>query len=120
MNTVPGTVVHDAGGTAVRLGGQTIGIEPVTAEPLTEGTSVIIGVRPEHLAVDPDGQVTAEVRAVEWLGHERHVVCDLAGHQITIRQSSGAAPVAPGEVLTLAADPEHVHLFDPDTTERLN
>jgi multiple sugar transport system ATP-binding protein len=120
MNTVPGTVARTEAGTAVRLGGQTIDIEPVTAEPLAEGTSVIIGVRPEHLVVDPDGQVTTEVRAIEWLGHERLVICDLAGHQITIRQSSGAEPVSPGEVLTLAADAAHVHLFDPDTTERLN
>ena len=120
MNTVPGTVVRTDSGTAVQLGGQTIGIEPVTAEPLAEGTSVVIGVRPEHLSVDPVGQVTAEVRAVEWLGHERLVVCDLAGHQITIRQSSSAQAVSPGDALTLAADPDHVHLFDPDTTERLN
>ena len=98
MNTVPGTVVRDAAAAPrCSLGGQTIDIEPVTAEPLAEGTSVIIGVRPEHLVVDPDGQVTAEVRAVEWLGHERLVVCDLAGHQITIRQSSGAEAVAPGD-----------------------
>ncbi len=120
MNTVPGTVVRTGAGTAVQFGGQTIDIEPVTAEPLAEGTSVVVGVRPEHLSVDPAGQVTAEVRAVEWLGHERLVICDLAGHQITIRQSSGAEAVASGDVLTLAADPDHVHLFDPDTTERLN
>jgi len=120
MNTVPGTVVRTDGGTGVQLGGQTIDVEPVTAEPLADATSVIIGVRPEHLVVDPDGQVKAEVRAVEWLGHERLVICDLAGHQITVRQSSGDEPVAPGEVLSLTADPGQIHLFDPDTTERLN
>ena len=81
---------------------------------------MIIGVRPEHLVVDPDGQVKAEVRAVEWLGHERLVICDLAGHQITVRQSSGDDPVAAGDVLPLTADPGQIHLFDPDTTERLN
>jgi multiple sugar transport system ATP-binding protein len=121
MNTVPGTVVRpDGGGTAVRLGGQTIDIGGATAEPLAEGTSVVIGVRPEHLLVDPSGQVEAEVRAVEWLGHERLVLCDLAGHQVTVRQSSGATPVAPGDGLRLAAEVGQVHLFDPDTTERLN
>jgi multiple sugar transport system ATP-binding protein len=120
MNTVPGTIVRTPAGTGVRLGGQTIDIEPVTAEPMTEGTAVIIGVRPEHLVVDPDGQAKAEVRAVEWLGHERLVICDLAGHQVTVRQSSGAEPVSPGDVLPLTAEAGQVHLFDPDTTERLN
>jgi multiple sugar transport system ATP-binding protein len=120
MNTVPGTVVLTSVGTAVQLGGQTIDIDAVTAEPLAEGTSVIIGVRPEHLVVDPEGQVDADVRAVEWLGHERLVVCDLAGHQITVRQSSGDEPVAAGDRLRLSAEAGQVHLFDPDTTERLN
>ena len=120
MNTVPGTVVRTDAGTGVRFGGQTIDVEPISAEPLADATSVVIGVRPEHLVVDPDGRVKAEVRAVEWLGHERLVICDLAGHQITVRQSSGDAPVAAGDVLPLTADPGQVHLFDPDTTERLN
>ncbi len=120
MNTVPGTVVRTDTGVAVQLGGQRIDLDPVAHEPLADGTEVVIGVRPEHLAVDPDGQVKAQVRAVEWLGHERLVVCDLAEHHITVRQSSGAEPVAPGDVLALTADPAHVHLFDPNTTERLN
>jgi ABC-type sugar transport system ATPase subunit len=120
MNTVPGTVVRHEGRVAVALGGQRIDVSSVTAEPLAEGTSVVIGVRPEHLVVDADGEVKAEVRAVEWLGHERLVVCDLGGHQITVRQASGDAPVTPGDVLPLTADAAHVHLFDPDTTERLN
>jgi multiple sugar transport system ATP-binding protein len=120
MNTVPGTVVRTDGGTSVRLGGQSIEVEGLAAEPLTDGTEVIIGVRPEDLAVDAAGEVRAEVRAVEWLGHERLVVCDLAGHQVTIRQAAGDDPVSTGDVLPLTADPAKVHLFDPDTTERLN
>jgi ABC-type sugar transport system ATPase subunit len=120
MNTVPGTVVRTDAGTSVRLGGQSIEVEGLAAEPLADGTGVVIGVRPEHLVVDPAGRVEAEVRAVEWLGHERLVVCDLAGHQITIRQAAGDDPVSAGDVLPLNADPARVHLFDPDTTERLN
>ena len=100
MNTVPGTVVRTASRhRRASSGGQTIDVEPATTEPLAEGTSVVIGVRPEHLVVDPDGQAKAEVRAVEWLGHERLVICDLAGDQITVRQSSGDEPVSPGDVL---------------------
>ena len=75
---------------------------------------------PSTSSSTPSGPVTATVRAVEWLGHERLVVCDLAGHEIMVRQASGDAPVEPGDVLTLDADPAEVHLFDPDTTERLN
>jgi multiple sugar transport system ATP-binding protein len=120
MNTVPGQVVVDADGTYVDLGGQRIAVAPLSAEPLAHGSDVVIGVRPEHLVVDPAGPVKASVRAVEWLGHERLVTCDIAGHPVVVRQSSGDAPVQPGEALPLTADPAQVHLFDPSTTERLN
>ena len=54
---------------------------PSGGEPVVDGTKVIVGVRPEHLL--PIGRrarsVAATVAAVEWLGHERHVICDVAG-----------------------------------------
>ncbi|MCD9623615.1 ABC transporter ATP-binding protein [Rhabdothermincola salaria] len=120
MNTVPGRVVVTGGETAVDLGGQHIAVAPLSAEPLAAGTEVVVGVRPEHLVVDPDGPVRALVRAVEWLGHERLVTCELAGHPVVVRQSSGDVPVEAGQSLPLGADPAEVHLFDPSTTERLN
>jgi multiple sugar transport system ATP-binding protein len=80
---------------------------------------VIIGVRPEHLLIGT-GQVEATIIAIEWLGHERHVVCDLAGAQVTIREGSSAAARTEGDRVRVTAAPEHVHLFSPDTTERLN
>ena len=120
MNTVPGRVVVDAGGTSVDLGGQRIPAAPLATEPLVDGAPVVIGVRPEHLVVDPEGPVRASVRAVEWLGHERLVLCDIAGVEVTVRQASSDAPVSAGEQLPLTADPTEVHLFDPETTGRLN
>lgn len=120
MNTVSGRVVVDAEGTSVDLGGQRISVAPLSAEPLADGAPVVIGVRPEHLVVDPDGPVKATVRAVEWLGHERLVLCDLADAEIIVRQASSDAPVRAGDVLPLSADPTEVHLFDPATTGRLN
>ena len=44
--------------------------------------------------------------AVEWLGHERHVVCDLDGEKVTIREAGeGASPAAAGERVRLTARP---------------
>jgi ABC-type sugar transport system ATPase subunit len=120
MNTVPGRVVVDGDGTSVDLGGQRIPVAPLAAEPLADGAAVVIGVRPEHLVVDPDGPVKATVRAVEWLGHERLVLCDLGDAEITVRQASSDDPVRTGDTLPLSADPGEVHLFDPATTGRLN
>ena len=60
------------------------------------------------------------VKVVESLGHERHLFVDLWGNNIICRQSSEDAAPAVGERVELSVKPEHVHLFDPESTERVN
>jgi len=124
MNTIPGTFVLDAGEAKVDLGVGRFGVSAVSGgphpEPGVDGTKVVVGVRPEHLAIDGGGPVEATVTAVEWLGHERHIICDVAGFPVILRQPfEGEAP-AIGQRVRLGAQPDEVHLFDPNTTERLN
>ncbi|MCX7620434.1 MAG: ABC transporter ATP-binding protein [Acidimicrobiales bacterium] len=94
------------------------------------GTRVMAGIRPEHLQIagpgssaevqlPTDAGIVATIVAVEWLGHERHVICDAAGTLMTVRESSANRAPAVGERVVLAADPSQVHLFDPVTGERL-
>jgi len=120
MNTVPAVVrivdgepfadIGEAG--RVRLGAA----EP---EPLADGARIILGVRPEHLQIGA-GQVRATVTAIEWLGHERHVICDLAGETVVVREATGFGTAAVGDIIAVGAAPGDVHLFDPSTTQRLN
>ena len=52
------------------------------------------------------GPIEATVVAVEWLGHERHIVCELAGEKVTIREPSETATGAvEGAAVRLRADP---------------
>lgn len=119
MNTMAGTFVVDDGEAFVDLGEGRFPLSAVGREAVVNGTKVVVGVRPEHLQIGP-GPVEATVVAVEWLGHERHVVCDLAGEKLTVREASSAEPRTEGARVRLTAQPEQVHLFSPDTTERLN
>jgi ABC-type sugar transport system ATPase subunit len=119
MNTIPGTFVVDSGEAFVDIGVGRFPLSAVGGEAVVDRTKVIVGVRPEHLQVGP-GPVEAKVLAVEWLGHERHIVCDVAGEKVTIREPSGAEARIEGSEVRLTADPTQVHLFSPDTTERLN
>jgi multiple sugar transport system ATP-binding protein len=85
---------------------------------LADGRAVMVGVRPEHLHVDGEG-LEAAVAAVEWLGHERHLVLRVGASEVVVRErSEGAAPDV-GSTLRLRADPDELHLFDPATGERL-
>jgi multiple sugar transport system ATP-binding protein len=128
MNTVTGTFVIDAGEAFVQVGDGRFAVAAVGGEPVVDGTKVVGGVRPEHLVVDGSGpsSVSATVRAVEWLGHERHVVCAIKGEgehegeDVVVRQpADGAAPEL-GATVPLTARPADIHLFSPDTSERLN
>ncbi len=84
------------------------------------GTKVVVGLRPEHLHVG-EGTIEATVRAVEWLGHERHVIVDVAGAKTIVRQETdeGPAPTV-GATVHLGHHLENVHVFAADGSERLN
>ena len=87
-------------------------------EFLEEGHKVIVGVRPEHLAVADGGPIAHSVRAVEWLGHECLVFGSVGGSPVVVRQV-GMAPHQAGGTIHLTVDPAQVHLFDPDSGDRV-
>jgi ABC-type sugar transport system ATPase subunit len=58
------------------------------------------------------------VRAVEWLGHECLVFGSVGDAPVVMRQT-GMSSLKAGGTARLAVDPADVHLFDPDTTQRL-
>jgi multiple sugar transport system ATP-binding protein len=90
---------------------------------------VVVGLRPEHLRIG-QGPMKATVRAVESLGHERHVVCELAGTDervddvvpgtlVIVREGTDHPGPRVGEVVGLSAEERHLHLFRADTGERV-
>jgi len=82
---------------------------------------VVLGIRPEHLTIGTEGLIAAKVTVVEALGHERHIICRLDdGQMIIVRQPSSDVAPSEGETLRLSADPEHVHLFDLTSGQRVD
>jgi len=116
MNTIPGTV---DGGTITVPGG-TI---PVPAGTANLPAEVVVGVRPERLELGAPGGpgVAVTLRVIEALGSEQLLVCDAAdGTTLIARLGPDERPPTEGETVTLVADPAHLHLFDPATTERIS
>jgi ABC-type sugar transport system ATPase subunit len=120
MNTMPGTFSGDGDGDgpAVVVGESRFPIPKGLTTRLQEGQPVVVGARPEHLEIGAGGTIVHKVRAVEWLGHECLVMGAVGESPVTVRQV-GMAPQAAESTIRLAVDPSDVHLFDPDTTERL-
>jgi sn-glycerol 3-phosphate transport system ATP-binding protein len=79
---------------------------------------VLLGIRPEHLRVVARGGTSGTVTAVEHLGAESIVMCDIAGRPAAFRQE-GFSPSRPGSVVHLDWPPEHVHRFDKKSGARL-
>lgn len=73
-----------------------------------------IGIRPEHLRIEPQGTLNGVVRTVEYLGNEALVHVELdEGALVTVRLSE-ASSVRPEEKVALAMASEQVHRFNND------
>jgi multiple sugar transport system ATP-binding protein len=91
------------------------GISLPVKTKLESGRDVLVGVRPEHLAVAADG-VPAEVVVVEPTGADTQIFCKLAGTDVTavVRERHDFRP---GESIRLR--PQLTYLFDPSSGARL-
>jgi multiple sugar transport system ATP-binding protein len=124
------------------LGSQRLPLGPVASvlAPL-RGRRVIAGVRPEDLELNGSvelaepavASLVADVRGVETLGSETHVLFTIDATRATAKAASpdgllgpdphnGLARLDPrsavrtGERVTFRVDPRRLHFFDPDTT----
>ena len=82
---------------------------------------VELGVRPEHLKIDPEGDVHITVEAVENLGVDTIVYGRTAAQEaepIAIRVE-GDRDFATNSTIRVKLDPAAVHLFDAGTGLRI-
>ena len=110
MNFLPGKV----NGGAISIGSD-INLPNQARNKIEQGRDVLIGVRPEHLAVSADG-VPAEVVIVEPTGADTQIFCKLAGRDVTavVRERH---TFRPGEAVRLK--PQLTYLFDPANGARI-
>lgn len=77
-----------------------------------------IGVRPEHIRVVPVGGSLARVKAVEHLGADSIITCEVGDQAIAVRQE-GFSKISPGEEIRISWDTGNEHHFDAATGHRL-
>ena len=79
-----------------------------------------VGIRPEHLSIGGDGELTLEVALVEDLGSDSYIYGRLAGDadsHVIVRATRDHP--RPGEVVKVKVDTAHLHLFDGATGLRV-
>ncbi|WP_146340745.1 ABC transporter ATP-binding protein [Nesterenkonia sp. NBAIMH1] len=112
---------HD--GSSVSLGEDRL---PIPGSSLTKANTdeVILGVRPEDMALSEDGSgIPMVVDVVEELGADAYIYGNPQGistFQPVIVRVNGRRPPAKGETVRLKPQPDAVHLFDIETGLRLN
>ena len=90
-------------------------------EGTADGAAVVLGVRPEHLALHApgDGRAEAEVTLVEAMGAHEVVWLDMQGHKLAaIAPASGLHQIA--DRVGVQMDLGRAILFDPVSQERID
>ncbi len=117
MNQVHGIWERDAEGALVRLGdGQVIRVPDVAS--IETGSTVTVGIRPEHLELAETG-LAAVISVVEPTGAETLVLARMEDGVIHIALRD-RPQLAPGDTIHLAAPLHRIHLFDQASGQRLN
>ena len=107
-------------GISIALPGESLTL-PVSRR--LSGSEVVFGIRPEDLLVvdgaDATGWFSGEISMVERLGSQTFGYLDTEIGMITVQFPRGST-VATGDRVSVAGDPAHVHLFDPQSGQRLS
>lgn len=117
MNFLHAVIDHAAAGTVARIAGGAV--LPLPGTDLQAGRKVVLGLRPEHLEIRPEGGMPAKVRLVEPTGAQTHVVLAI-GDEKLMAIVDGENPVSAGDHVGLAIAPQRVHLFEHADGMRIN
>jgi multiple sugar transport system ATP-binding protein len=117
MNTLPGTLMAGDERSARVQAGPGLFHAAVNARSVAAGSSIHLGVRPEHLQLaTPDQQDnvwTAQVQHLEKLGESSLLYLSVApGLPVVTLKVEGTTRTLAGETVRIHAPAQHLHVFD--------
>jgi multiple sugar transport system ATP-binding protein len=89
-------------------------LDQAALRALAQTRRVRVGIRPQKVAVGT-GDVRVRVVSNQWLGDQSHVAGECAGH-LLIAVTPNRIAARPGDVVPLALEPRHLHIFGADGT----
>ncbi len=108
MNVISGHFTTDGSATVTTPSGLRIPIPAVP--PGRAGQAISLGIRPEHIRLDPAG-IPATIVVIEPTGAETQLTMDVQGSEM-IAVLHSRLDARPGDVIGIAADPALLHLFE--------
>jgi multiple sugar transport system ATP-binding protein len=118
MNFVPATAIVDGGPARARLADTSvIALGPRTG--LTDGQKIVLGIRPEHLSLEPqEVNLHGVVEFVEPTGAQTQVSVRLGDGTLNA-MASGIRLFETGQRLSLGVAPSQIYVFDATTERRV-
>jgi len=118
MNLVTAQVEPTSDGMRLILAGTSAFVYPACGLQELSAASLIVGIRPEDLAISDDDQngIQGRVELVEYLGSETILTIDAGGHEWRVKLN-GRQRVSRDESLRFAASNENIYLFDTRSTQ---
>lgn len=102
---------------ALRLSGETAKVAAAHSSK-----DLILGIRPSDLTfstdASPEESLTLDVKVSEYIGAQSVLLCDCGNAKVTVEMNS-ETPLALGERLVFAVNPNRIHLFDRESETAL-
>jgi multiple sugar transport system ATP-binding protein len=108
---------RERGSVTIELPGGAPLAVPSSADDVSAGQTLTLGIRPEHLIEEGsgiDGGLAGEVNVIEHLGGETLLHLRLADDRTIQLKASGESKTAEGQRITAGFSVRHVHLFRED------
>ena len=101
---------------------QFVGTPPMNILPAgsVEPGEHLVGVRPEHLHITPDGPISMTVTLVEQLGHEMLITGMVGESRVVIREAADASAPVAGSRVRVDAEVARRHRFSSLTQRRID
>ncbi|WP_372422169.1 ABC transporter ATP-binding protein [Salinarimonas chemoclinalis] len=114
MNFIETTVDSATGGTiTMGLPGGGRAVAKVDGSRVQPGQKVTLGIRPEHIVLEPaESQVSGKIDVIEQLGEAYLLHVRLADRSLVTAKIPGDAPQREGDEVTLGFDGALCHVFD--------
>ena len=119
MNFLPGRLAVESGQVGFVGGAIPIDLSPyLFRQPPTAGAAVVLGIRPEHIRIDAQGEQRASVEWVEAMGNHQVVWIKTAEGPLAVLLHDSLALCA-GDSVAYSIESARLSLFDRDTEQRL-
>lgn len=100
------------------VNGKSNGLSLEMIHSVADGTYTL-GIRPEHINIEPQGTLEGEIVSSEYIGPVRHLRVRVGAAIFTVTIDSDRVDMAAGQKVNVRIDPRQVLLFDTGTGKRV-